>query len=227
MAAVTLTTLRARARERADQVNSDFVADAATGLDAWINEGVQKLWEKLIKAFGEEFVEKSQVFTTTASDSVALPSDFFILYGVDLDLGAGFKSLTRFNRAERNFQRAQLGTYFNYPRYKLSGMGTTGVCRLLPAPTGVFNGKFWYAPVAPVLTTGTDTVDFPNGWERYVVNWAALKLLGKEESSTSDLWKEIQSDDNDLAELAIRRDQAQPHSAVDMDAVNADPEWFR
>jgi len=37
MASVTLTSLVARVRERADMVGSSFVADSATGLYAWMN----------------------------------------------------------------------------------------------------------------------------------------------------------------------------------------------
>ena len=82
---VTLTTLRARVRERADMVGSSFVADAATGLDAWIHEGWQQLYGKLIDAMGDEYVESKAALSLTAGVSdYALPSDFFKLYGIDL-----------------------------------------------------------------------------------------------------------------------------------------------
>ena len=50
MAAVTLTTLLARVRERADMVGSTFVADSANGLYAWINEAHAKLHGMLVEA---------------------------------------------------------------------------------------------------------------------------------------------------------------------------------
>jgi hypothetical protein len=84
MGAVSLATLRARARERADMVGSSFVADTATSLDAWLNEGAQILHDKLVEAYGSEYLEKSTTATTTTATDYALPSDFYKLLGVDL-----------------------------------------------------------------------------------------------------------------------------------------------
>ena len=88
MAAVTLNSLIARARQRADMPVAGFVADDANGIYAWINEGVQKLQELLVKAYGEEFVETSTTFNTVAGTTdYNLPTDMLAFYGIDMTVG--------------------------------------------------------------------------------------------------------------------------------------------
>ncbi len=224
MAAVSLAKLRLRARERADLVQSDFVTDTAESLDAWINEGGQKLHELLIKAYGSEYLEKSTTFTTVSGQTdYTLPSDFLTLYGFDFPIGGVSFSLLPYARAERNLYRNTLQGYWRQrPRYKLSGSNV----RLLPAPAGGVTVTIWYAPVFTLLVTNTPSgvVNFPNGWERYIVAYAALQCLIKEESDTKDLRAELQKMEAELEEIAARRDADQPHEAVDIDAVeNDDP----
>lgn len=223
MAAVTLTTLRARSRERADMPVAGFVPDSATGIDAWINEGVQKLQERLIRAYGEDFLEKSAAITTiSGTTDYALPADFLVLYGVELNVGGKTFSLLKYNHAERNLYKNSAKTSWRQlPRYRLSGM-QAGVVRLLPAPDGAYSGAIWYAPVATLLVEAAETVNFPNGWERYIVAYTAIQMLMKEESSVTDLRGEFKAMETELAEIAQRRDADQPHSAVDIEAVRDD-----
>jgi hypothetical protein len=224
--AVTLNDLRTRVRERADMPVSGFITNTRLSIDAWINEGVQKLWELLIKAYGQAFVEKSATFTTVAgSTDVALPSDFFILYGVDLAIGNVFFSLMQFNHTERNLYRNMLAlapAWRQRPRYRLSGMGTTGILKLLPAPDGAYTGTLWYAPAATLLVNGTDALLVPNGWERFVVLYAAMQCLMKEESSTREYRIELDKMEAELSEIAARRNADLPHSVVDSETVEND-----
>lgn len=235
MGAVSLTTLRARARERADMVNSSFVTDAATSLDAWINEGAQRLHEKLVEAYGDDYVEKSSSFTTTSGTTdYDLPSDFFKLLGVDLLVNANKRTLLPYNRAERNYYNNRISRWYTFPRYKLSA----STLRLLPAPGGSYAGTIWYAPLLQVLVHGTgstyantlvnsdDTINFPSGWERYVVLYAAIQALMKEESDVRELKADLDKLDFQLTEIMENRNAAQPQQAVDMDSVNIDWPWL-
>lgn len=226
MAAVTLTTLRARARVRADQETPGFVPDTALGIDAFINEGGQKLWELLIKAYGQQFVEKTSTFNTVAgSTDITLPADFLILYGVELNIAGVVFSLVKYNHTERNLYRNMLAlapAWRQRPRYNLSGMGSTGLLKLFPAPDGAYAGSFLYAPVFTPLVNASDTVDFPNGWERYIVVYTAIQLGMKEESSVTELRTELKAMTEELEEIANRRDANQPHSVVDAEAVEND-----
>ena len=107
MAAVTLTTLRSRVRERADMVNSTFLTDTADSMDALINEAAQELHELLVLNYGEDYAVASASTSTVAGTSAyALPADFMKLLGVDLVMGADeVYDLQRFNFKERNVYR--------------------------------------------------------------------------------------------------------------------------
>lgn len=222
MATVTLTTLVARVRERADMVGSSFIADSATGLFAFINEANQKLHGMLVDALGEEYVSSSQAFTTIADQSdYALPSGFYKLYGVDLDYHGLMRSLRQYNRMERNLYR-ELHPEF-LPRYLLVG----GNLRLYPAPTAGLTGAILYAPEATVLTTGTDTVSYPNGWERFIVIDAAIQALAKEESSVSTLVAERDSIIREIESTKEMRDLATPKQVVDVTVLDTNAyDWW-
>lgn len=219
MTAVTLTTLRARARARADQPVAGFVADSATELDSWINEGVQILHEKLVAAYGSDYVETSSAFTCSGSSDLTLPADFFKLLGVDINLQSGVVALQPYMRAERNAYRNS-SNGFRRPRYKLSGATTL---RLLPAPSSGTTGTIWYSPTAAILVAGSDAVNFPNGWERYVVAYAAQSMVMKEEGDTRPLDALIDGMNKEIQSIIDNRDAGAPLHAVDVDVSDIDP----
>ncbi len=221
MAAVTLTTLIARSRERADMPVAGFIADSATGIYAFINEGVQKLQELLVKAYGEQYLETTSTFnTSTTTTDIALPTDLLAFYGVELTIGGVNFTLRPYTNVERNLQANQLINFQGQaPRYKLVGM-SPGAVRLLPQPAAVYPGVIRYAPSATLLTSGSDTVNFPNGWERFVVCYAAIQMLAKEESDTRVLQAMLDKMEMELAEIAQRRNADQPHSVADVESVD-------
>lgn len=215
MGTVTLTTLRTRVRERADMVGSSFVADSATGLDAWINEANQKLHGMLVEALGEDYVSSSQSFTTVADQSdYNLPSGFYKLQGVDLERHGVMCALRRYERPERNSFR-ELGTSA-LPRYAIVG----SVLRLYPTPTAGLTGAIIYAPEATTLVNGADTVSYPNGWERYIVIDAAIQALMKEESSVRDLVAERERIEREIRDAKETRDMATPKRVTDVWLAN-------
>lgn len=214
MASVSLTTLLARVRERADMVGSSFVADAATGLYAWVNEANQKLHGMLVEAMGEEYISSTATLTTVAGQSdYAVPSGFFKLYGVGLPFQGDMRSLERYVRAERNNYRALNGNQI--PRYSLVGTNI----RLYPAPSSVMAGEILYAPEATVLTTGADTVNYPNGWERFIVLDAAIQCLAKEESDVRALSAERAAVIKEIELAKESRDLATPMRVVETDTL--------
>lgn len=224
MAAVTLTTLRARARERADMTGSSFVTDAANSLDAFINEGVQELHELLALKWGDRYRVSSSVLTTIANtSSYALPADFFHLLGVDLVVDGKTLSLEPFIFQERNALKnsSLVITGHPLPRYALEGDNL----RLYPAPTSVRTGTIWYVPTSALLVAGIDTVNFPNGFERYIVLYAAIACLKKEESDASSLEAELLRLREKLDQAAEHRDANAPQSAVDIDLLDDVDLW--
>lgn len=220
MASVTLTTLISRARSRADMPSTSFVTDSE--VTAWLNEGHQALHEKLIEAYGEHYVFSTSALTTIAGTiDYSLPSDFFKLYGVDLTYGGRSRSLKPYPFNERNFFKNQNTTWYNIPRYALLGSNI----RFQPDP-GNTSGTLNYAPVASTLSSGSDTVNYPNGWEKYIVVYAAIRMLNKEESNSNDLRDELDRFDKELRDIVESRDSGLPKQVTDMEAVNFYDDWF-
>lgn len=237
--AVSLATLRTRARERADMVGSSFIADSATGIDAYINEGAQKLHELLVQTYSGDYSEFSATVTVSAGIG-ALPATFWKLLGVEMAVGGQKRTLRRFNRTERNAFSNSTYPSSALPRYKLTGPSATGVRQIefLPAAnvTGAITVR--YAPIfqarnasgaltgLPLVATD-DTVDFDNGWERFIVLYAAIQMLKKEESDARALESELEQCRAEIIAGAESRDADAPPSAVDMDMVDTDPlPWF-
>jgi hypothetical protein len=202
-------------------VGSSFVADAATGLDAWINEGVQRLHEKLVEAYAENYIESTSALTIVAgTSSYALPSDFFKLYTVTLNVNGVEYTVKPFMRAEGSAYKNHTLPYNARPRYRLAGSNIIFLPSTLSA-----TGTMYYAPSATVLSASGDTVNFPNGWERFVVLYAAIQALMKEESSVTALQQELQKQEQELDEAKRNRDAALPRQVVDMDLVDFVDGW--
>lgn len=221
MTAVTLATLRTRARERADMPAAGFIADSATGIDAWINEGVQLLHERLVAAYGSNYVAKSTTLTTTTDGNITLPADFFALLGVSLVASGQNIPLDPFAQRERESRAGAssflwAGTPQTAPRYQLFG----NVLRLRPVPSAGQSVIFEYSPVATVLVNTSDSVDFPNGWERYVIVYTAIQMKLKQESSVTELVELLAGMDKQLREIADLRDAGAPAQAADVN-----PDW--
>lgn len=221
MTTTSLLTLRARVRERADMVNSTFVTDTATGLDAWINEANQKLHGMLVDALGEEYTSSSSTFSTVAGQSdYNLPTDFFKLYALDVTVGGTTFTALPYNRAERNLYQSAQQTGWYVPRYMLTG----SLVRFLPTPNVVADCKLYFAPDAKMLVDSHDEVSYPNGWERFIVLDAAIQALNKEESSTTALVAERAAVIKEIETTKEARDLATPKRVVDVFARDISPD---
>jgi hypothetical protein len=197
-------------------VGSAFVADSGLGLDAWINEANQKLHGMLVDALGEEYVSSSASFTTSANTSdYAVPASFYKLYGVDLDYHGVMRSLKQYTRAERNTYR-ELHPEF-LPRYSLVGTNI----RLYPIPTAGLTGAILYAPEATTLVNSGDTVNYPNGWQRFIVIDAAIQALAKEESDVRTLVAERAAIIKEIEQTKEQRDLATPKRVVDLEVAES------
>lgn len=217
MGAVTLTRLVERARSRADMPIVGFVS--AQELIDWINEGYQALHEKLVGAYGEGYVSSSAALTTS-SGVAALPSNFFKMLSVETTIGGTVVTMLPYTLQERNAHR-NAGWGNTKPRYALVGTNLS----VLPVPANGTVINITYAHEITLLSGGSDTVSFPNGWEKYIVAYAAKQMLEKEESDTSSLSRLLKQWDDELEAMKFSRDAAAPKQAVDLDIVESYLPW--
>lgn len=188
---VTLLTLRTRARERADMVNSRFVEDAE--LNRYINAAAKKYYDKLIEAYNLRYSKNppASVSVVSGTDTYPLPSDFYKLLGVDVTIDGRKRDVKPFIFAERN-----RGNY--------------------ETPSANYTVTLWYAPVLADLSADGDTIDTENGWEEYIILDAAIAMRLKEESDVADLMFERKAMEDRISGLAANRDAGSPERVVEV-----------
>lgn len=230
MANITLSQLIQRARDRADMPTDSFVTDAM--VTDWLNDGLQHLHKLLVDAFETEYAFKEYAVSfVSGTTDYALPSDFYRLYGIDLTFAGRTRSLRPYNQGERNAFKNRDGAAALWyasgpgasPRYSLikNAASTGSMVRLLPMNISA-PGTVLYAPSVVALVNPSDTVELPDGWERYPAYHAAVQMLGKEESSTTEVQKQLDRWEAELLELKQTRDAAFPRKTVDMDRAALD-----
>lgn len=219
----TLLELRTKARERADMVNSQFVTDSE--LTGYVNSSIAELYDLLTSAFGSDYNLSSYSFVTVAStQDYALPADFYKLKGVDSQIsGDLWFSIRPFNFNERNRNQDIVWGLIGGPsiRYRMVGNNI----RFSPMPTGPFNMRLWYVPVAAKLAADGDTFNDINQFSEYVVVDAAIKMMQKEESDVSVLMQQKMELRKRIEVMAADRDIGQPETVSDIYAENNEY-WF-
>lgn len=180
---ITLATLRTRVRERADLVNSQFIADSE--LNGYIDLSYSGFYDLLIEEENYYFGTSSSA-VVSSGNTIALPSNFYRLVGLD-DMTTPDYPLTvrKFNFAERNDFRNMYLTLSNYSDVFYNIFGSNIL--LEPSTLAQKTYKLWYIPHRTILSADGDTVDSVNGWIEWVILDAAIKCLLKEESDVKPL----------------------------------------
>lgn len=212
MATVTLADLKTRCRERADMVDSDFIEDSE--LLSYINASYAELYDILVSKFEDYYTLDPVGFTISSGNTYNLPADFYKLRGVDLSLNGRWIPVPKFNFQDRN--RTNRTAYKQ--RYRIIGN------KLHISPTDNANGTYqlWYIPAYTLLSLDSDELDGVNGWEEYVVIDVAIKMLAKEESSTTQLEREKDAMLRRITNMAENRDIDQPETVTDVDRPDVD-----
>lgn len=213
--AVALSTLRTRAKRRADMESSTFVVDAEW--TDYINEGLAELHETIVDKSDDHIVSSTTIAVVAGTDSYALPTDFFRERGVDILTGGSTYTLSPFMFRERNRLDSYLGDVqrrggLNY-FYSIVGNNI----RLIPEPSGSHTLTLWYIPEVAELSADGDEIDtaYAIGWERYVVLYAAIKALQKQEKDTTTYERELLGLQRRVEKNA-RRSDGDPKRVVDV-----------
>jgi hypothetical protein len=177
--AATLLQLRTRAYRRADKEGDPHVGTSeATDL---VNEGWFELWE-LVQRACERWFESSTTFTlASGASSVAVttvvPAGIYKAFDLQF-YGSGQAYGTPLLRgipAER--------PYSDDMAWDLRG----STIYVVPEDAAAGTYRLTYAPAFVPLSADGDALptSLPTGWDRYVVNYAAMEMLGKEHSDTT------------------------------------------
>lgn len=185
----TLLELRTDVRRRADQVGSGFITDAE--LTELINQSNAELYDLLVAARGQDYYEATKTFQTVQGQqlypfaAMAPPlTDFYQMIQVECLYGGVRAPLRAFSRQEHGL---------------LTWNTTVGGRQI----------DLIYVPACPRLVADGDTFDGINGWEEYSVVDAAAKIMEKEESDASALYKRKAELTARIQNLAPDRDAGQ------------------
>lgn len=224
--ATTFGQIILQAQQRSDLVGSGFITTSEW--QSMANASLQQLFEKLVEAYGNDYWVQTPFAITTdgQADHYALPTDFFKLLGVDLQISnagaqtsSGWITIWRFNFAQRNqFTLPNIQTLWGRTncKYRLSG----GNIWFTPLPQAAQPMRLWYAPRFVPLVNSSDSFDGINGWEEWAVNDIAMKALAKE-NSPMDGVQALQAVQNDrLASIIENRDAGSPATTVDVFRAN-------
>lgn len=164
---------------------SDFIDPTAIVVD--LNLEVSTLWDALVSAHEDYAIRHKMIDTRADQETYILPEDFYKFRKV-FPVVSGNRGY-----ALRKFQLKDLGdadtltpirtTRIEDTKYRIIG----NRLMLHPVPTSSDALELWYVPQCKQITQAEEKLDFrfPNGWEEYVIEGLAAKMLEKEESDSS------------------------------------------
>ncbi len=216
--AATLATLRTRARQAADMVNSAFISDAEAL--SMLNASYQELYDIIVDIHEDYFVTTSS-FSLTSNDAgvSALPVDFLKLRGLDYLQGSDYLTVLPFNWANRN-TFTSMGSWPDVAGIAYRIMGSN--IRIEPNDEATGTYRLWYVPAVTLLSADADVVNTAitrAGWEEYIVVDTAMKMKQKEESDVSTLAGQKSALIRRINSAASNRDADQPLTVTDVRSV--------
>lgn len=228
--ALTLATIRSRARQRANMETSNEATHFVTGaeLTIYVNDAYKRLYHKVAEKLGERLINATPTeFTITSGNTQALASDFFKLWGVDYQISSGrWAPLDSWMPMERNQSRyRQVSNFYERIRYRLLG----SVLYFTPDDDALGTYRYWYIPTLTELSSDGDTINSEferTGWAEYVVIEAARKMMAKEESDTRELRAEAAAIMDAIEQEALNRDIAMPQRIQDVQYLDYDDPYI-
>lgn len=210
----TLSDLRTEALERAD-VRAIQVPTVT--LDRMLNASLKRLYRLLVAA-NRDFYVTGPTTVTITSGLGTLPTDFWLVLGVEADAGGGdYRKLPRFNFAERN--RCQSTLQIWECGYRVAGASL----RIFPPSSG--SVRLWYVPAPTALVNASDTWDGYAGFEDWAIVDTAIRIRTKFEEDVAALLAERDELTEEIRMSASDRDSSEPNRIRDMDLEDGGETW--
>ncbi len=177
----------ARTRSGADLIDDAYSrADLVGATDRhprdtvlrYVNQGCTEIYDMLVEARGRAYYRATPSTITTAAGTTryALPASFLRLISIRVS-GSGGYCLNTFSPQDEPMLREPAGTVAKPTHYEIQ----PGYVELLPRHSGGTAVIVDYVPVFTDLTDETSsTFDGINGWEQYIVYFAAREMLLKD-----------------------------------------------
>jgi hypothetical protein len=221
-----LQYVRADVYKRAD-IESAIDRFPASEIDRYINQGRAALRDEIIGARGRSYFRKDtpQTITTAANTSrYNLNADFYQLISVRVGEEWG-DCLHPFTPLEEPFLRAQT-TAVDWPtHYELQ----ESTIELLPIHRANLSIIVEYIPVLTDVVGDTDPVEGYNGWEDYIVDYAALQCAVKDDEPrvVQMLTQSLARLSDRISRLAPKRDRFRAERVKDVHGYRRFGWWSR
>lgn len=159
-----------------------------------ICQGWARLYGRVCRSGSGFFLKGPETLTLTAAQRYAtLPADFYMLRRIDFQVDSSlWRTMDPMNfEEETTFDDGSAtgwnGSWPNVgPRFYVQGAdGSSDTSTRLvfsTAPAAADAARIYYYPIARRLVNPTDTYDGINGWEKYVIDYAAAEIAEQEES---------------------------------------------
>ena len=210
---MTFEELIKNVRRRADMEFSTIVSDEEVGY--YINSSATELHDILVTKFEDYYITGPVDVTVLSGSTFELPSDFYKLKGLDVNLEGHDYAMHPFQFRDRHKYNNTFATrlFRNYDkRYRILG----NTVHITPGSDATGNYKLWYVPKFASLVDPSDELNVIGGWEEYVIVDAAIKCLQKEESDPTILLAQKQALFNRIEVAAANRDVGASETVVDV-----------
>ncbi len=191
----------------------------------YVNQGAAELWDLLIEARGPEYYRAApdEITTTESTTSYTLENDFYQLISVRVEDADGERGqpLDAFtSQEEPRLRDTSYGTD-GFPTHYQLRRTSAGVNTLAVLPLHAADHVL-VVDYVPVFTDLTDSLlslfAGVNGWEEYIVDYAAKKMATKDEEW--DLVRELREDMKEIRarimKLAPKRDMHRARRVKDV-----------
>lgn len=221
----SLANLRADAYKRAGLENGTALCPPAD-VTEYINQGIAKYHGLLVLAKGDSYFATFKDLVTTTASSYALEADFAYVVSVRANINGANAWLTEFNFSEES---ALSDTSVNWAGMPFRYRVIASTIQFLPVPTAGTAIRVWYIPSATRLVADGDVFDGVDGWETFVIDWAARRMAEKDENYElcARLDGSIAETRDEIQTLAGKRDLSAPSRIVDRTLARGRAPWGR
>lgn len=204
----TGTEIIDQAKELADMTNSNFIPLATW--QSWLNDAYAELYDILVGRFEDYYVGSLDLIIPDGQDSVALPSNFYKLRGIDRDN----QTVRSFQFAERNSVDVSGFSDGVYNSAKYCLVGSNLMIRPKEKAPGTYT--VWLVPRPQIILNFETAVVGIDGWEPFLHYTIAIKALIKEESDPMPLMQLKADIVRRIEEMAANRDAGEPKKISDV-----------
>lgn len=218
---LTLLDLRRTVRGRGGWKRST-VSD--NQLTQWINASIKQLLDIMAMGDSQRFNTLKDISIVSGTKRYDLPSDLYRLTGVaveDSSTPDGYVVVRRFDFDER-YDGLLTAQTKDEIRYSLVG----DQIEFEPTPAFSSGCRLSYIPYPTALAGPTDTFDFRNGWEEWVVLDCCAKMAALAGQDPSP-WLAMRGDFEKRINRNIVRDMAKPRTVVDSHRRWAKNRWWK